>query len=202
MNSLSNLSANISVLRCVELEKDASEPRASDAQKSGLKSETDREYSASEIRKLLQQLFPNRRLVLSQFTFFNQIGIAKPSGETFRRGRRCYKLEDVLSIALVLALKEEGIPFKNIEELPKLVQLHAKTIFTVGEGCRVSGYGSEIDLQIPGVNYSTRSLETLIAESDRPLLFWSYDVGVLAKRIRNIALGGTKQPHLSIGVAA
>ena len=68
------------------------------------------EFSASEIRQVLQGLFPHRRLVLSQFTFFNNIGVSLPTGETFRRGRRCYRLEDILSIATVLALKEEGIP--------------------------------------------------------------------------------------------
>ena len=107
------------------------------------------EYSATELRKLLQHLFPQRRLVLSQFTFFNNSGIAKPSGETFRRGRRCYRLVDVLPIACILALKEEGIPFKNIEPLPSLLRDCAQKIFRVGPGVRITGFGERIFLDIP-----------------------------------------------------
>jgi DNA-binding transcriptional MerR regulator len=108
---------------------------------------SDFEYSATEIRKLLQGLFPHRRLVLSQFTFFNQIGIAKPTGSGFKRGRQCYRLEDLLSIATILALKEEGIPFKNIEVVPKIIQQNAARIFEIGEGCRLSGHGDAIVLR-------------------------------------------------------
>ncbi len=79
---------------------------------------TETEYSASDIRKLLQQLFPQRRLVLSQFTFFSHRGVARATGETYRRGRRCYRLHDILSIASIIALKEEGIPLKNIRVDP------------------------------------------------------------------------------------
>lgn len=145
------------------------------------------EFSASEIRRILQKVFPQRRLVLSQFTFFNQIGIAKPTGATFRRGRRCYRLEDLLSIASVLALKEEGIPFKNIEGLPILLQEHADQIFAIRKGCKVSGFAGIIDLELPGVKKETRALEAFLTEPSRSSLFWSYEVGLLAEQLFEIA---------------
>ena len=146
-----------------------------------------REFSASEIRRILQKVFPQRRLVLSQFTFFNQIGIAKPTGATFRRGRQCYRLEDLLSIASVLALKEEGIPFKNIEGLPHLLQEHADQIFAIRRGCKVSGFSGIIDLELPGVMKQTNALETFLSEPSRSSLFWSYEVGLLADQLFDIA---------------
>lgn len=148
------------------------------------------EYSASQIRRILQQLFPTRRLVLSQFTFFNQIGVARPTGETLRRGRRCYRLEDILSIACVLALKEEGIPLKNIEVVPNLIQENAAKIFLNGDGCRLSGFGSTIHLMFPGDSWEYTALEPFLNTADSTLTFWSYDVGMLARQIRDVALAG------------
>ncbi len=145
------------------------------------------EFSASEIRRILQRVFPQRRLVLSQFTFFNQIGIARPTGATFRRGRRCYRLEDLLSIASVLALKEEGIPFKNIEGLPLILQSHADQIFAIRRGCRVSGFAGIIDLELPGLMKETKALEAFLSEPTRSSLFWSYEVGLLADQLYEIA---------------
>lgn len=145
------------------------------------------EYTASEIRTLLQELFPQRRLVLSQFTFFNQIGVAKPTGTTFRRRRRCYRLFDVLSIACVLQLKEEGIPLKNIEPVPGLVQENAATIFSIGSGCRLSGCGNAVALQLPGEKLSSAALDALLM-NDRPVgLFWGFDIGRLAERLLAVA---------------
>lgn len=145
------------------------------------------EFSASEIRRILQKVFPQRRLVLSQFTFFNQIGIACPTGATFRRGRRCYRLEDLLSIAAVLALKEEGIPFKNIEELPVILQKHADQIFAIRRGCKVSGFSGIIDLELPGVIKETNALDAFLSEPAKSSLFWSYEVGLLAELLFDIA---------------
>ncbi len=145
------------------------------------------EYSASEIRILLQELFPQRRLVLSQFTFFNQIGVAKPTGTTFRRRRRCYRLLDVLSIACVLQLKEEGIPLKNIEPVPGLVQENASMIFARGAGSRLSGCGSAVSLQLAGMEADSSALDALLA-NERPVgLFWGFDVGRLAERLLAVA---------------
>lgn len=150
------------------------------------------EYTASEIRTLLQELFPQRRLVLSQFTFFNQIGVAKPTGTTFRRRRRCYRLLDVLSIACVLQLKEEGIPLKNIEPVPGLVQEHAATIFATGRGCRLSGCGSAVALQLPGESGSSAALDALLL-NDQPIgLFWGFDIGRLAERLLAVAQEASK----------
>ena len=147
------------------------------------------EYSASDIRKILQQIFPQRRLVLSQFTFFNQVGVAKASGNTFRRGRRCYLLEDILSIACVLALKEEGIPLKNILQVPSLVQANATKIFGYGEDCRLSGYGDVVELALPGEPATGAPLAAFLDAEATGKLFWSYDVGLLAKQLERAAQG-------------
>jgi len=149
------------------------------------------EYSASEIRTILQRLFPHRRLVLSQFTFFNQSGVAKPTGETFRRGRRCYRPFDILSIAAVLALKEEGIPYKNIEPLPAVIQQHSEEIFRLGSPCRVVGYKDFLSLELPArerilvkTNEQNLSpLDAFAAHGSSYSLFWSFDVGALATQL-------------------
>jgi len=148
-----------------------------------------REYSASDIRRLLQELFPHRRLVLSQFTFFHQVGVSKPTGETSRRGRRCYRLQDVLSIACVLALKEEGIPLKNIEQVPRLVQENTDTIFRAGENCRLSGSGEVVTLQMPWDEGINAPLELLLTGQADSALFWSFDVGLLSIQLGEIAQG-------------
>lgn len=160
------------------------------------------EYSATELRKLLQELFPQRRLVLSQFTFFNQSGISKPTGQTFRRGRRCYRLVDVLPVACVLALKEEGIPFKNIETVPDIIRNRARDIFACGRGVRISGYRTSISLDFPRDSHlhscdigaakrpsnPNQAIEEHL-EYNAPLLCWSFDIGFLAQQLENIARG-------------
>lgn len=143
------------------------------------------EYSASEIRKMLQQLFPHRKLVLSQFTFFNQIGVAKPTGVTSRRGRQCYRLEDVLSIACVLALKEEGISLKNVSELPQLIQQNSKKIFEQGSGCRLSGCADQLSLIFAGESSPNTAMDAFF-DSSEIRMFWSFDVGALAERLATI----------------
>ena len=142
------------------------------------------EYSATELRRLLQELFPHRRLVLSQFTFYNQVGVARPTGETFRRKRRCYRLIDILPIACILALKEQGIPLKNIASVPGLIQEHSVEIFKVGRGCRLSGMGETIHLHVPGQNDAAGALASLLeSEADLPTLFWGFDVGELSEQL-------------------
>lgn len=147
----------------------------------------DVEFTASEIRRILQSLFPQRRLVLSQFTFFSQVGVARATGTTFRRGRRCYRLQDILSIACVLALKEEGIPYKNLEALPVLIQNNAARIFKVGPGCRLSGYRDVITLTIPGEPCPKTALTSFLEDEMELRLFWGFDVGILAQQIEEIA---------------
>lgn len=142
------------------------------------------EYSASDIRRVLQELFPTRKLVLSQFTFYNQIGVARPTGETFRRGRRCYRMSDILPIACVIALKEKGIPLKNIESLPSLLQERSEQIFAHGKDCFVSGFGTAVSLQLPGDHSSDVCLDSFLdGGEEETALFWSYDVGELASRL-------------------
>ncbi|MFN8389208.1 MAG: hypothetical protein U0136_02825 [Bdellovibrionota bacterium] len=141
------------------------------------------EYTATELRRLLQELFPHRRLVLSQFTFFNQVGVARPTGETFRRKRRCYRLVDILSIACVLSLKEQGIPLKNIGPVPALVQERSLEIFQNGRGCRLSGMGDAVHLQVPGSAETNSALDRLLSNPEQASLFWAFDVGELAEQL-------------------
>ena len=128
-----------------------------------------------------------RRLVLSQFTFFNQVGVAKPTGSTFRRGRRCYRLEDLLSIACILALKEEGVPYKNVQGVPAMVQDNSSKIFFIGEGCRITGFGLNVVLSFPGEQHLVEPFIDFLSGDNQPQLFWSYDVGLLAEQLRAVA---------------
>ena len=159
----------------------------------------EREYSAIEVRELVQKIFPQRKLVLSQFTFFNHAGVSRPSGETYRRGRRCYRLVDLLSVVTVLALKEQGIPLKNIESVPALIQENSATIFNLGAGCRLSGHGSAVCLNLPGGDSTNTAVDSLLNGDDsQGLLFWSYDVGLLAKQLQAVA----EEEMLQFAVAA
>jgi len=106
------------------------------------------EYSATQVRLILQELFPSRKLVLSQLTFFNQIGVSVPTGAGFKRGRRLYRLRDLLPIAVVLALKEQGIPNKNVERAPSFIQEHADEIFKLGSPVQLSGIGDVVYLNL------------------------------------------------------
>ena len=141
------------------------------------------EFSATEVRKLLQILFPQRRLVLSQFTFFNQTGLSKPTGKTTRRGRRCYCLQDLLSIACILALKEEGIPYKNLQNLPKTIQENLSQIFSFKEDCIASGWGDKVDLCFGDSAKQSNSISSFLSEEIVMGLFWSFDVSSLAKQL-------------------
>ena len=150
----------------------------------------DPEFNASETRKILQELFPTRKLVLSQFTFFNQVGVSKPSGDSFRRGRRCYKAQDLLPIAVVLALKEQGIPNKNIASVPEIIQENSARIFESGSGTRISGFRDTISLNFVNENSEDHALNAMLAcdvvDHTIQNLFWSYDVGSLAQDINQI----------------
>jgi hypothetical protein len=145
------------------------------------------EFSATEIRKILQGLFPHRRLVLSQFTFFNQVGVATPTGSTYKRGRRCYRLRDLLSIACILALKEEGIPYKNVEDVPRMIQEDAERIFAAGEGCRLYGVGGKVGLCFPGSQNNPEPLDAMLDCETGLGLFWGFDVGLLATQLSEAA---------------
>lgn len=142
-----------------------------------------KEYSASEVRKLLQFLFPHRRLVLSQFTFFNQNGVAKPSGDTYRRGRRCYQLQDLLSIACVLALKEEGIPFKNIECVPELIRENLNRIFLFNDECFLSGFSDVISMKFGEESTQSEALEAFLSSPEQKSLYWGFDITLMARQL-------------------
>lgn len=150
------------------------------------------EYSASQLRKILQTLFPHRRLVLSQFTFFNHIGVITPTGETYKRGRRCYRLTDILSVACVLALKEEGIPLKNINQVPELIRARAGEIFEQGSSLRLSGFGQTVFLQDLTTTQNDTALDAFLNEPDQTLLYWNYDVGLLARKLKEVTQGESK----------
>ncbi len=163
---------------------------------------TNTEYSISEMRLLLQQLFPTRRLVLSQFTLFGHLGVARPTGSTFRRKRRCFRLVDLLPIACVLALKEQGIPLKNIQNLPSLIQQHAQRIFELGRGCRITGGPEGVHLTLPGEDSGdNKPLLQLLSADALNNLFWGFDVGVLAEQLREKALTHSAQPDFARQVA-
>ena len=147
-----------------------------------------REYNAIEIRSIVQQLFPNRKLVLSQFTFFGHLGVAKATGNTFRRGRRCYRLIDILSVACVLSLKEQGIPLRNIESVPSLIQHYSKILFSKESGCKLSGYGNTVSLFIPGESEDNSALsEFLNPASSKRAIFWTFDISALVANLKRIS---------------
>jgi hypothetical protein len=149
------------------------------------------EYTASQIRKLLQQLFPHRKLVLSQFTFFCHAGVSSPSGEQVKRGRRCFKLPDILPMAALLGVKEEGIPYKNVEGLPQLVRENSERIFQSGPGVLLSGYSEKLSLIFPGDTWQGSAVDDFlnheITAPGEEKLFWSYDVGELARQLLVVA---------------
>ncbi len=151
------------------------------------------EFTACEIRKVLQQLFPHRQLVLSQFTFYNQIGVAKPSGSSFRRGRRCYAAGDIVPIATVLALKEEGIPLKSIGDAPLRIQQHIAKIYYQNRQTNLMGFGNTISLSIEGESNDTTALDAFLSDPTRRLLFWNFDVSALAQQIRSIVNGEVRE---------
>ena len=149
------------------------------------------EYTAIEIRKCLQRLFPTRKLVLSQFTFFNQIGVAKATGENIKRGRRCYRFSDVLSIAAVIALKEAGIPLKNIVNVPSLIQENAHKVLTqqvlaAKTFCKLCGFKNTVVLKLPDDSQTSNlAIDNFLNSSygQGTSLFWSFDLGLLARQL-------------------
>jgi len=149
------------------------------------------EYTASQIRKLLQQLFPHRKLVLSQFTFFCHSGVSAPSGASVRRGRRCFKLPDILPMAALLGVKEEGIPYKNVEQLPQMIRDNSERIFEAGPGTTISGYRNKLSLLFPGDSWQASAVEDFlnhqITSPGEEKLFWSFDVGEMARQLLVVA---------------
>ena len=157
------------------------------------------EFTATDVRKIIQKVYPSRRLVLSQFTFFNDAGISSPTGTQMVRGRGCYRLHDLLPIATVIALKDRGITYKKIQQLPSLIQQHSHQIFKIGAGCRVNGFGSNIEISIPGLSTisctdnkssSESTIDQFIASLDSNKssgLYWSLDIGKLASDLQMFA---------------
>lgn len=147
----------------------------------------DTEYTGIEARELLNELFPHRKLVLSQLTFFQRSGVTVPSGGTYRRKRRCYKLEDLLPLAVLIALKDSGIPMKNAKDVPDIIKDNSKTLFSLGKGCRVVGYGEKAELVLPDQRPSTVSIINSYLDGDVKSFLWSYDVGKLAHQLLDLA---------------
>jgi len=148
------------------------------------------EFNASGVRRIIQEMFPMRKLVLSQFTLYYHMGVATPSGENYKRGRRCYRLYDLLPIALVLILKEQGIPNKNIGHMPKVISEKAEEIFEVGRGVRISGFKEVCHLAFPEEKGRDRALLSMLEDdisSGVQDLYWSYDVGYLASELVRLA---------------
>ena len=149
------------------------------------------EFNASGVRRIIQEMFPMRKLVLSQFTLYFHTGVAKPSGENYKRGRRCYRLYDLLPIALVLILKEQGIPNKNIGHMPRVISEKAEQIFEFGRGVRVSGFKEVCHLAFPEEDGRDLALLSMLEDDNIASgiqdLYWSYDVGYLASELVRVA---------------
>ncbi len=157
------------------------------------------ELNASGVRRILQEIFPLRRLVLSQFTLYNQLGITIPSGKTYSRGRRCYKVRDLLAVALILALKEQGIPNKNLENLPSLIHSEVDNIFSLGRGSIVSGFDNALSLRLLGSQTNDGALSEMLDfdknkyHAVNPTLapsypiYWAYDVGYLSEDLIKVS---------------
>jgi hypothetical protein len=143
------------------------------------------EFTATEARIILQDIFPARKLVLSQLTFFNQNGVGSPSGSKVIRGRRCYRIFDLLPIALMLALKEQGIPNKNVVRVPSLIKEHSSYIFSLQGACQISGIGDLVHLSLPGSDRTDVVLECLLSGGSGEI-FWSFDVGGLAREMYRV----------------
>ncbi len=149
---------------------------------------SDIEYSAIEVRSILQNMFPKRKLVLSQITFFNRNGVCEPTGKTFKRGRRRYRLADLLSVVTVLALKEKGIPLKNISSLPTLLKENATDILSDPTGYQVSGYAKEVSLTKIG-DVSKNDVLTRFLNCSNPdsSFFWSFDLPPLISKLLEVS---------------
>ncbi len=147
--------------------------------------ENTREYTAIEIREIMQQVFPTRKLVLSQLTFFGHLGAVKATGESFKRGRRCYHIADLLPFACIISLKEQGIPLKNIKELPTLLQNNITSICSRNSGCKVSGYGDTVSLTIDGEMIENAALDEFLA-LEKQSIFWSFDLSTLVNKLNQL----------------
>jgi|GEM_PF-4102800 len=145
------------------------------------------EYSASQVREFLIDLFPHRKLVLSQLTFFSRTGIAQPTGETLKRGRRCFCLEDILPVACILALKEKGIPLCNVRPVPALLMTHSQRIFAFDGQARLSGCGDKVFLSFDNDEGMCPVMSSFLSGNEDMSLFWSYDVSALARELLEIA---------------
>ncbi|MDD2943259.1 MAG: hypothetical protein PHC51_09875 [bacterium] len=160
---------------------------------------TDVEFSATEVREILLKLFPHRKLVLSQFTFFASSGVGSPTGKTFRRGRRCYVLEDLLPIACVLSLKERGIALKVLGSFPSMIKEKAHSILYQGDKCWIAGFGGDVELcnsQTPSGQLVDRFLSSEVPQQ----LFWRFNVTSMAEELLQAAM--THEVVTDIAVAA
>ena len=126
-------------------------------------------------------------MVLSQLTFFNQSGVSIPSGEEFRRGRRCYKLVDLLPIACVLALKEQGIALKLISHIPDTIRKNMQEIFSFSKTCKIVGCGDEVALGVEDDGVEEEFLSRFLSGELPQKLFWVYDLSSTAEQLIRVA---------------
>lgn len=147
------------------------------------------EYNATEMRELLVQLFPYRRLVLSQFTFFSNEGMVEATGQTLRRGRRCYRITDILPMVCIFALKERGIPLKNIKELPQAIRENIDLIFNREHQARIFGYGNSVSLLFDQDCRSSEELKCFLSDNNSHNLYWMYNLSELAANLLRVAEG-------------
>lgn len=155
------------------------------------------EFSATEVRDLLIRIFPYRKLVLSQFTLFNHRGVFQATGSSFKRRRRCYRLQDLLSISCILALKEKGIQLKNISVVPQLIQQNTERIFDFSSRSLLTGFGSSVSLKFDQEVNSSPELELFLSGAGDPALFWSFDLTDLARQLVEAAAAEAREQQVA-----
>lgn len=146
---------------------------------------SEKEYSTAEVRNLMLEIFPHRKLVLSQFTFFQQVGVITPTGCTQKRGRKCFRLTDLLSLVAVLELKERGIALKGIEQVPSMIRNQIEEVFKLDTTWRLSGYKGHCSLK--NEDQTDDALNAFLSDNNScGKLFWSIDLSMLASKLLEV----------------
>ena len=84
---------------------------------------------------------------------------------------------------------------KNIQPVPQLIQDNAQKIFELGSNCLLSGFGTLNSLQMPGTVEVNEPLNAFLNQASSPQLYWSYDLGGLARAIQAVV---TKEEGIEV----
>jgi hypothetical protein len=82
-----------------------------------------------------------------------------------------------------------------------MIQRHAQRIFLCGEGCRLSGHGEAIVLRFPGEQGANAALDSFLSQEHPEMIFWGFDVGLLAEQLSSISSGLTLVRPMTAAVA-